>query len=232
MVSPSLDEDTSDKPPRRPKNRRPRRKKIKLSKQALSGQSGADHNDGIFFVDTSASTLPDDFREALKEVRAAGGEGKTVPDYVGGEGEVRGEEVAIVDVNGKDGDHANHANRRTQRKHNSTNAHESISMLEIEDSDGMSGSTDVEDPTQHNTVTSTAATEANSTGTTEAEEEGSHDLEDEDGKGSPREVHRYFKEDDPLQTCHRCGESGHSVRRCEHVQVSRLLSFRHHHGAI
>lgn len=30
---------------------------------------------------------------------------------------------------------------------------------------------------------------------------------------------RYFKEDDPLKLCARCGETGHTVRDCAHVQV-------------
>lgn len=34
---------------------------------------------------------------------------------------------------------------------------------------------------------------------------------------------RYFKEDDPLKLCARCGETGHTVRDCAHVQVRRCM---------
>lgn len=35
---------------------------------------------------------------------------------------------------------------------------------------------------------------------------------------------RYFKEDDPLKLCARCGETGHTVRDCAHVQVRSSYS--------
>lgn len=37
---------------------------------------------------------------------------------------------------------------------------------------------------------------------------------------------RYFKEDDPLKLCARCGETGHIVRDCAHVQVRRCMLFK------
>jgi hypothetical protein len=48
--------------------------------------------------------------------------------------------------------------------------------------------------------------------------------EEDEEEPIAREAVRYFKEDDPLQICQRCGESGHSVRKCEHVQVSFRLA--------
>ena len=49
---------------------------------------------------------------------------------------------------------------------------------------------------------------------------GLDDLEEEEDF---RQENRYFKEEDPTKICRRCGETGHLMRDCEHIQVGSAL---------
>ena len=242
--SPSIESKPSKKESRR---RKPRPKKTKLHKEQRSSTLSTPatdlsprdpvNDDGIFFVDTSGMEVSGDFfkeMERIAEVHSHGGSEKTVPDYVGDESEVYGEEVQVTENVLRDDKDEDTEVQNLQDS--GRGPHEGITAANANEIDGDNSSRS-RSSSESSTITSLPALTKtqghinNFSGDEEEQggllkEEVDKDLEadEEDDDETAREANRYFREDDPLQTCHRCGESGHSVRRCEHAQVS--LNFR------
>ena len=229
----------------RPAKKAKKPKKTKLQKEILRAAKENGNaetvNDGLFFVDTSAGEIPFEIPQQWPATSGSrstsrrpspspvavskSSEQKIVPDYLGTTADVQ----PRVEVLTEDTDRTSHLGAELPLEIEEGELQGDDSMSAVNVQGGASGSRDIEAAQQvakelgsHAPSTDNGNDVGSTTLKQELEDlfsEGDND-DEEERKANPA---RYWREGDPLLVCHRCGENGHALRSCPHIQVGRAL---------